>query len=131
MLQFRWTLDYAKEKKTEANGKILCDSIWLNYSKFIEIIGKCIEVADRLMAVKAWEEWGEEVTGKGFLLRVIKTVWNEIMVMVGQLYEYTKNHPSEHLRGVNFMVCAYVLIKLLFLKICGMCIVSHGSKALS
>lgn len=49
--------------------------------------------------------------GMEFLLGVIKMVWNEIVIMVAQLSEYTKNYLIIHLKRVNFMACEIKSLK--------------------
>lgn len=44
--------------------------------------------------------------GMGFVFGVIKMSWNYIAVMVGQLFEYIKNHwmGENHFKWENFMI---------------------------
>lgn len=43
--------------------------------------------------------------GTGFLLRVMKVFWNEIVVIVAKPCEYTKNQWIIHFKMVNFVLC--------------------------
>ena len=45
----------------------------------------------------------------GFLSGVIKMFWNEIEVVVVQLWENTKSHQTLHLKMMNFMVYEFYL----------------------
>ena len=52
---------------------------------------------------------GTTANESGGLLRWLRMFWNEIVVMVVWLYEYTKNHWIGCFKRVNFMVCELYL----------------------
>ena len=47
---------------------------------------------------------GSDTNRHRFLLWVKKMFWNQIAVMVTQLYEQTKKHCITYLQGVNFII---------------------------
>lgn len=70
---------------------------------------KIIRIRDR--KIRGWGGWGWSDSGEwllmntGFILGVMGTSWNYIVVMIVQLYEYTKNHRIVYFKGVHFMLC--------------------------
>ena len=50
-----------------------------------------------------------QLMGLGCLLQWLKMFWNEIVVMVVWLYEYTKNHWIGCFKRVNFTACELYL----------------------
>ena len=70
-------------------------------------IGKSIETESRLVVARGWRKGGWGVIANGYRVsfggdgNIIKL----IVVMVAQLWEYTKKHWITHFEWVNCMVC--------------------------
>ena len=85
------------EKIQTPKNQILYDSIW-------NVQSRQIHRDSRLLAARAWEEEGMEsncLIGMDFPIGVIKTFWNQIVMMVAHHCECTKYHWIVHYKMVR------------------------------
>lgn len=88
---------YAKWKKLDSKNQILYDSIW-------NVQSRQIHRDSRLLAARGWEEEGKEsncLIDMDFPSGVIKTFWNQMVMMVPHHCECTKCHRIVHCKLVR------------------------------
>ena len=70
---------YAKWKKTDTTAHIFNDSISMESYR----TNKSIATESELVVKRSWEKVGNgELKGIGFLCEIMKTLWNEVVVIV-------------------------------------------------
>ena len=89
---------FKSESKPHNAGFSFCEM-----SKIDKSVGMELKLVCDTQVLGGWTDWGVIAKACAFHFVVVKC--SEIMVIVAQLCEYTKNHWIVHVKWMNWMVC--------------------------